>query len=172
MIRVQFHLYRCGHAYGKDWESRNKKCIIPCAWTWVQQQIRIWKLYFHRTMQWSMPYCTGERMAVSLLCVTYCAFSRHSFLQVEKHVWSSHTLDHQYHEGRNRAVLMITALFSSHKQTSNNGFKWTSAMNDAGGKKGGKCTALWMHKCNQKCTQFHMPWRFNLVHTQSFCRTT
>ena len=38
---------------------------------------------------------------------------------------------------------------SSLKQTSNDGFEWTGAMNDAG-EKGGKCTALSMHKYNQK----------------------
>ena len=58
-------------------------------------------------------------------CVTSCAFSRHFLLPLEKRVWSSHAIDQQNHEGRNRAadrtgpreccslrtkVLMITAV--------------------------------------------------------------
>ena len=44
---------------------------------------------------------------------------------------------------------------------------WTGVINDAG-KKGGKCTALCMHRYNQKRVQFCMLLRANHVHTQSF----
>ena len=59
---------------------------------------------------------------------------------------------------------------SSLKQTSNNGFEWTDAMTDTE-KKGGKCTALWLDKYDQKRPQSGMPLQANHVYTQSVFRT-
>ena len=59
---------------------------------------------------------------------------------------------------------------ASLKQMSNNGFDLTSVMNEAG-EKGGTCTALCVHKYNQKYTQVLILLCANHVQTQSSFRT-
>ena len=90
------------------------------------------------------------------------------FLPVEKHVWSSHAIDHQNDEGRNRAAhssgqrkccyrrpecwwLQHFSFPWTHVQQ--NTFHWAAAINDAG-EKGGKSTAFYMHNATKNVLSF------------------
>ena len=156
--------------------------MIPCARTRIRQQLLIRKGLFwsDHVAIYAVPYGLTDGRISHLRY--FFAFFRHSFLPVEKHVWSSHALDQQNHEGRNWAA--STALVrenvalcdqksadysnsSSVKQTSNNGFKGTGVMNDAG-ERGRKSAAFRTDTYDQKRSQFRTPLRANRAHTQSF----
>ena len=96
-------------------------------------------------------------MGVYLICVTPCAFSHHSFLLVEKHVWPSHALelDQQNPEGRNRIAdrtgprkccCLQLKIWWLHSTSSFLRREWPSAMVE--------CTALCVYKsCIYKYNQ-------------------
>ena len=86
-------------------------------------------------------------MGVSLICVTSCAFSCHSFLPMEKHVWSSHAKDQQNHKWeeaeqflelvQENFALFTKVLMTFFPQTSfqQYGFEWTGVLTNGGEKR-------------------------------------
>ena len=159
--------------------------MIPCARTRIRQRIHI-----RRRLVWSdhvaiyaVPY--GGRMGMSFIRVTAGAFSRHSFLPLENHVWSSLAVDQQNHGGRNRAAhstgprkccslrpkLWWLERFVFPKTDVQQWFRLNWCHEWCREKGRGKYTALCLHEYNQKRSQVRGPLRVSHVHTQSFCRT-
>ena len=151
---IQFIRIRFRHCHGKNRESRNKQCMTPCVRTRIRQRIRIRKRLFwsdHVAIYVVPCRSTVERVSFASLPV--------SFLGILSCRWKS-TCDPAMFEiskiTKDEAEQLIAPVrenvalydqssadystFSSFKQTSNNGFEWTSAINDAG-KNGREYTA-------------------------------